>query len=75
MKDKNQELANSLVLEVVRYILSDHREQQDYKEHCQENDLDPDDFLNNADLPGGHIYAKAKLMLFFYNLIGMDYEV
>jgi hypothetical protein len=60
---RHQKIINSLACEVANYLLDD-REHYDYLEHCSENDLDPNDFLNNASLPGGHVYAKAKALIF-----------
>lgn len=50
-----------LTLEVAEY-LSDEKESDDYMRHCEENDLDPYEYEHNANLEGGHIYAKAKLL-------------
>lgn len=52
-----------LAFDLANYLLDD-REREDYLDHCFENDLSPEDFLNNADVEGAHVYAKAKALLF-----------
>jgi hypothetical protein len=42
------------------YILNDDREEEDYKRHCEENGLNPDDFEFNSQQEAAHIYAIAQ---------------
>ncbi len=63
MRFNDQKTINELACELANYILDD-RERYDYEDHCSENDLNPEDFLNNATIDGGHVFAKAKALMF-----------
>lgn len=56
-------IINNLACDLANYLL-DEREREDYERHCLENDLNPNDFLNNADIEGAHVYAKAQALIF-----------
>ena len=63
MKYPHQKIINKLALELANYLLDD-KEREDYQDHCAENDLQEGDFLGNAALAGGHVYAKALALIF-----------
>lgn len=60
---KNQQL---LAIEMAEYILTNDREENDYIEWCDENNMNPF-IVGNYHL--SHIYAKAK-----YFMHGCGYE-
>jgi hypothetical protein len=63
MKYDHQKIINKLALELANYLIDD-KEREDYEDHCSENDLQKDDFLGNASLQGGHVYARALSLIF-----------
>ena len=56
-------IIHDLANDLANYNMDD-KEYQDYLDHCFENDLNPNDFLINASIEGGHVFAKAKALIF-----------
>lgn len=59
----HRKIIDDLACDLANYLLDD-KEREDYEDHCADNDLSPEDFLNNATIQGAHVYAKARALIF-----------